>query len=133
MNYKRLSSQNHPIDISFQTVKTVYSSNNTPKIEILKIKDNGLCLTMEDDIQFLESQHETYHEVFAHTPCRYSEKIEDILILGGGDGGVATEILKYPSVQTITIVDLSKDVVDLCLKYFPEISNGLLDSRTEII
>lgn len=133
MNYKRLSSQNHSIDISFQAIKTVYSSDSNPKIEVLKIKDNGLCLTMEEDIQFLESQHETYHEPFTHTPCRYVQKIEDVLILGGGDGGVATEILKYPSVKNVTVVDLSKDVVDLCLKYFPKISSGLLDTRTEII
>jgi len=133
MKHRRFSSQNHPIDISFQTVKTIHTTDGSPKIEIIKIKDHGLCLTMEDDIQFLESQHETYHEVFTHTPCRYTNQIEDILILGGGDGGVATEILKYPSVKKVTIVDLSKEVVDLSIKYFPKISRGLQDPKTEII
>lgn len=132
MQHRRISSINHPIDISFQTLNTIYESKSEPKIEIIKIKDNGLALVIQDDIQFLESQHHHYHEVMAHTPCRYNEDVKDVLILGGGDGGICTEILKYPSVNNVTVVDISKEVVDLCIEYFPNISKGLLDPKTKI-
>lgn len=133
MKHQRLSSLNHAIDISFQTLKTLETVDGPPKIEIIKIKDNGLCMVIEDDIQFLESHHESYHEVITHTPCKYIDNFKSILILGGGDGGIATELVKYPSVEEITIIDLSKDVVDLSKKYFPGISFGLLDPRVNII
>lgn len=133
MQHRRMSSLNHPIDISFQTIKTVYENNSRPKIEVIKIKDNGLALVIEDDIQFLESQHFHYHEVITHTPFRYNPLAKDILILGGGDGGIATEALKYDSVESVTVVDISKEVVEVCIKYFPEISKGLLSAKTNVI
>ena len=133
MQHKRISSLNHPIDISFQTIKTVYSNDKSPKIEVIKIKDNGSALVIEDDIQFLESQHHHYHEAITHTPCRYIDSPGNALVLGGGDGGIATELIKYKSIKDITVVDISKEVVDVCKEYFPEISKGLTNKKTKTV
>ena len=42
-----------------------------------------------------------------------------ILIIGGGDGGVAKELIKYPFVEKIDVVETDKMFVDVCRKFFP--------------
>ena len=47
----------------------------------------------------------------------------------GGDGGVAKELIKYPSVEHIDVVETDKMFVDVCRRFFPEVACGLEDER----
>ena len=58
-----------------------------------------------------------------------SKKAKKILIIGGGDGAVAEEVLKYHHVKSIDLVDIDKEVVDLSKKYFKKINNNSLVNK----
>jgi spermidine synthase len=64
-------------------------------------------------LQFSSSDEYRYHEALIHPGLSRVNNPKDILVLGGGDGLAAREILKYPSVQSIDLVDLDKAVTDL--------------------
>jgi len=49
---------------------------------------------------------------------------ENVLIIGGGDGGILREIIKYNSIKNITMVEIDKMVIDLCIKYLPKLNNN---------
>ena len=58
-----------------------------------------------------------------------TKKAKKILIIGGGDGAVAEEVLKYNYVRKIDLVDIDKEVVDLSKKYFKKINNNSLVNK----
>ena len=58
-----------------------------------------------------------------------SKKAKKILIIGGGDGAVAEEVLKYNHIKSIDLVDIDKEVVDLSKKYFKKINNNSLNNN----
>ncbi len=77
-----------------------------------------------------------YHEPLVHPLLRLHPNPKDILILGGGDGCAAREVLKYESVQNITVVDLDPDMTRLAIEHpiLSEINqNALEDEKVTII
>jgi spermidine synthase len=52
---------------------------------------------------------------------------QDVLIIGGGDGGMLEEALKHPTVERATMVEIDPSVVDMCRQHLPSISNGTFD------
>ena len=54
-----------------------------------------------------------YHEPLVHPVMRLSQNPQDVLVMGGGDGGAVREILKYEQVETITLVDLDPEMTKL--------------------
>lgn len=57
-------------------------------------------------LQFNEADEHIYHENLVHPAMHLAERREKILILGGGDGLALREVLKYPEVRAVTLVDL---------------------------
>ena len=68
--------------------------------------------------QFSTYDEERYHEPLVHPAMQLAGAREHILILGGGDGLAAREVLKYSDVRSITLVDLDPVMTDLA-KYHP--------------
>ena len=54
-----------------------------------------------------------YHEPLVHPVMRLSQNPQDVLVMGGGDGGAVREILKYEQVENITLVDLDPEMTKL--------------------
>ncbi|WP_194768741.1 polyamine aminopropyltransferase [Tamlana sp. I1] len=85
------------------------------KIIVTKWKDN-YWLYLNDNLQFSTFDEPLYHEVLVHPVMQILQKPRNILILGGGDGCAARELLKYNNVQKITLVDLDKKLTDLFIQ-----------------
>lgn len=54
-----------------------------------------------------------YHEPMVHTALGLTKKKQHILILGGGDGCIIRELLQYNHIETITLVDLDKEMIEV--------------------
>lgn len=81
-------------------------------VVLTKFSDD-LRLYINGNIQFSSSDEYRYHEALVHVPMSLIDKKENILILGGGDGLAAREILKYSDVKKITLVDLDSEITKL--------------------
>ena len=68
-----------------------------------------------------------YHEALVHPAAIAHPSPARVLILGGGDGGAAEEVLKHPSVQQVTLVDLDPVVVEVARRELQGIHRGALD------
>ncbi|MDY2738072.1 polyamine aminopropyltransferase [Intestinibacter sp.] len=94
--------------------KVIYSKQTEyQRIVMTKYKDD-VRLFLDGNIQFGSRDEYRYHEALVHIPISLAKNKENILILGGGDGLAAREVLKYDEVKNITLVDLDKDMVELC-------------------
>ena len=80
-----------------------------------------------------EKSEKCYHECLIHPALSCSTQIDNILIIGGGDGGSARECLKYKEVRSIDLVEIDLRVIELSKKYLPTIGgNAWSDSRLHL-
>ena len=78
-----------------------------------KHKDD-LRLFLDGNLQFSSNDEYRYHEALVHVPMLYARNHKRVLILGGGDGLAVREVLKYTDVEEIVLVDIDKEMTDLC-------------------
>lgn len=97
---------------------------------------NDIRLFLNGHIQFSSIDEARYHESLVIPSMEAAPKPQEILILGGGDGLAAREVLKYSGVRRIVLVDIDPVVTELC-RTRPEIvalnNNSLNSSKVEII
>lgn len=81
------------------------------------------------DGHFMTSERDEffYHENLVHVAAVTHPQPERALIVGGGDGGSAEELLKHPSVKSVTLAEIDLAVVDISRKYLRDVHRGALD------
>lgn len=82
------------------------------KITITRSED-GYWLFINGNQQLSSIDEVMYHEPLVHPVMSLSQNPVNVLVMGGGDGGAVREILKYPTVEDITLVDLDPAMTDL--------------------
>jgi len=87
----------------------------------------GNFLTLDGVVQLTEADEFIYHEMMTHPLLLSLNSPKKILVIGGGDGGILREALKYPSIETIDFVEIDQSVIDLSREFFPKVSNGSFD------
>ncbi|MFP4403995.1 polyamine aminopropyltransferase [Rhodosalinus sp.] len=103
----------------------------------LKVFENatfGRVLTLDDVVQVTEADNFIYHEMLTHVPILAHGAARRVLIVGGGDGGMAREALRHASVERVTMVEIDAGVVEFSKEYLPAISAGAFDDpRLELV
>lgn len=116
--------------------QVIYSKQSEyQKIVLTKHKDD-LRMYLNGNIQFSSNDEYRYHEALIHPAMSLVKNRGEILILGGGDGLAAREILKYPDVKHITLVDLDPEVIKISKTnhLIKALNEGSLDNeKVEII
>jgi spermidine synthase len=94
----------------------------------------GRVLALDGVVQTTERDEFIYHEMLAHVPLFSHPAPRDVLIIGGGDGGLLRETLKHPDVERVVQVEIDRAVIDLCAEYLPNHSQGAFaDARADIV
>uniref|UniRef100_H2YMD8 Spermidine synthase n=1 Tax=Ciona savignyi TaxID=51511 RepID=H2YMD8_CIOSA len=96
---------------------------------VFKSKTYGNVLVLDGVIQCTERDEFSYQEMAAHLPLFSHPNPQNVLVIGGGDGGVIREILKHPSVESVTQCEIDQVVIDVCRKFLPSMSKSMDDSR----
>jgi len=94
----------------------------------------GKVLFLDRKIQSAQVDEYIYHESLVHPAMMTHPKPQRILVLGGGEGATLREIYRYSTVESITMVDIDEDLVEICKKHLPEWSEGAYeDKRTRLV
>ncbi len=103
----------------------------------LRVFENPRCgrvLTLDGVIQLTEADEFIYHEMLAHVPLLAHGEARRVLIIGGGDGGMAREVLRHASVEHVTMVEIDAGVVEFAKEYLPGVSAGAFnDPRLDLV
>lgn len=97
-------------------------------VVVFKNKQFGNVLTLDGRIQATEFDEFSYQEMITHLPLHCHPNPEKVLIIGGGDGGVARECDKHPLVKTIVQCEIDEEVPRMARLYLPAMAKGL-DSK----
>ncbi len=93
----------------------------------------GRVLALDGVVQTTEADEHIYHEMLAHVPILAHGRAEEVLIVGGGDGGMLREVLKHGGVAA-TLVEIDPGVIALCREHLPGLSRGAFDDkRAEVV
>lgn len=94
----------------------------------------GRALALDGVVQTTEKDEAAYHEMIVQVPVLAHGRVRRALVIGGGDGGALRELLKHPEIEKVTLVELDRQVVELCREHLPALSAGAFDDpRAEIL
>src|ERR1700692_2692204 len=80
----------------------------------------GKMLMLDGATQITRKDDLIYQEMMAHVPIFAHGSARDVLIIGGGDCGIAEEVLKHKAVRRLTQVEIAAKVVEFAKEHFPE-------------
>ncbi len=86
-------------------------------IEVYKSKDLGNILVLDGNAMMSQKDEFIYHEMLAHVPICTHKEPSKVLIIGGGDGGTAREVLRHRDIE-VDLVEIDKEVIEVSKKYF---------------
>ena len=114
---------------------TVYSGKTSfQSAEIIDTKSFGKCLVLDGKLQSAEMDEFVYHEALVHPAMIVHPHPETVFIAGGGEGATLREVLRYTSVRKAVMVDIDREAVDVCRRFFPSMHQGAFDDeRTELL
>lgn len=97
--------------------RVIYSKQTKYQKLVLTQSNEDYWLFINGNQQLSTVDEIMYHEPLVHPLLKLYPKAKDILILGGGDGCAAREILKYDGVEKITLVDLDPEMTALATEH----------------
>lgn len=78
---------------------------------------HGVCVVLDGDIQSCESDEAIYHEALVHPALLLHPAPRQVLIMGGGEGATAREVLRHRCVERVVMVDIDQEFISLCQRY----------------
>ncbi|WP_243293002.1 polyamine aminopropyltransferase [Bacillus sp. FJAT-47783] len=122
------------LKISYRIKDVIYAEKSRfQHVMVLDSYDFGRMLVLDGVVQTTSIDGHIYNEMISHVPLSIHPNPEKVLIIGGGDCGVAREVCKYPNVKEIDMVEIDELVVKACKEHLPEVSGNLNDPRVNFL
>ena len=119
--------------ITSRIVRTLHREETKYQtVDVIETRQFGRMLLLDGMVMTTDKDEFVYHEMIAHVAMNTHPEPKDVLVIGGGDGGAIREVLKYPSVETATLVEIDERVIEVAKTYFPAIAGALDDPRVRI-
>lgn len=113
--------------------RTLFSGKSAfQQVDIIETPQWGKVLLLDGMFMTSERDEFYYHELITHPAMTTARQIERVLVIGGGDGGTVREVLRYPQVQQVTMVEIDGLVVDACRQHLPTIGRAWDDPRLDV-
>jgi spermidine synthase len=121
------------VKLSIRIERQLFSAQSEyQRIDVLDSREFGKILVADGDLMLTEMDEFIYHEMISHVPMAVHPDVRQVLVIGGGDGGVVRELVKYEGIRQIDVVEVDPLLVEVCRKYFPQMACSLNDPRVEI-
>lgn len=91
-------------------------------VDVVHTKAYGRMLLLDELIMLTETDEFVYHEMISHVPVCFHKNPKHVVVIGGGDGGTARELLRHSSIESIVVCEIDGLVVDVCREFFPEMT-----------
>ena len=125
--------QTDNVKLNIRLDKQLFSAiSEYQRIDVFQSPAFGRFVALDGDVIFSEADEFIYNEMVTHVPMAVHPHVKKVLIIGGGDGGVAREYTAYPEIEEIDVVEPDEQFVEVCREYFPEAAKGFEDPRVQV-
>lgn len=125
--------ENDLISLYLSELELVEECSSKQKIQLYCHKQLGKVLIINDEIQHIENYQVFYHELLVHLPIAFIPIVKDVLIIGGGSLFAAHEVLKYPTIKSVTLCDYDHNVLDIMERHYQHAKEVRTDIRFKYI
>jgi spermidine synthase len=121
-NHEYWYAEIHAKGVKFSLEAEVLHQEQTPyqKLMIMRNETFGVFLTLDGYVQLTEGDEFIYHDMICHPAFAVNPDIKRVLIIGGGDGGTAREVARYPHVERIDMVEIDEAICRIACEYLPQ-------------
>ena len=125
--------QTEHVKVSVKVEKQLFGEQTDyQRIDVFESKEFGRFISSDGSIVFSEKDEFIYDEMIVHVPMAVHPHVRKVLVIGGGDGGVARELSYYDEIEEIDVVEPDQVFVEVCKKFFPDNACGLEDPRVKV-
>lgn len=111
--------QTDHVKVSVKVEKQLFGEQTDfQRIDVFESREFGRFLSSDGSIVFSEKDEFIYDEMIVHVPMAVHPHVKKVLVIGGGDGGVARELSYYEEIEQIDVVESDRTFVDVCRKFF---------------
>ncbi|MCG2864178.1 MAG: polyamine aminopropyltransferase [Vulcanisaeta sp.] len=120
---------NTPFSWHVRAIRRVLYSGVTKyqRVAVVEFEDLGKALILDGKVQSSLYDEFIYHESLVHPVMITHPNPKKVLILGGGEGATAREVLRHRGVREVVMVDIDEEVIRVVKEYLPEMSQGAFD------
>lgn len=129
-------SENHNdiVEYKYSIKEKLFSRQSEfQKVEVYDTVGFGKMLLNDDLVMVTERDEFSYHDMIAHIPLFTHPNPKRVLIIGGGDGGTAREVLRHENVEEVVMVEIDGAVVEACKEFIPQTAGALDNPRLELL
>lgn len=121
------------VKVSVKVEKQLFGAQTDfQRLDVFESEEFGRFISSDGSIVFSEKDEFTYDEMIVHVPMAVHPHVEKVLVIGGGDGGVARELSYYDEIKQIDVVEPDETFVEVCKEFFPDNACGLDDPRVTV-
>jgi spermidine synthase len=126
--------ENNGFKASYKIKEILHTTQSQfQEISILESEMFGKILVLDGIVQTTSLDGHIYNEMISHVPICAHHKPKNVLVIGGGDLGVANELSKYPFIENIDLVEIDALVVESCKTHLKEIAGETTDPRVQAL
>ncbi len=115
---------------SYRLKRMIYDGRTAfQKVMIAETLNYGLILALDGALQSAQDDEALYHEMLVHPAMLAHPEPKDVLIIGGGEGATLREVLAYNTVRSAVMVDIDRELVELCREHLSAWHRGAFDDR----
>jgi spermidine synthase len=121
--------------MTYQVERVLYEMRTDHQhLVLFENKHFGKMLMLDGATQITSRDEFIYQEMMSHVPIFAHGKAKEVLIIGGGDCGIAEEVLKHKSVTRLTQVEIDASVIEFSKEHYPEFTTPVFaDKRFESV
>jgi spermidine synthase len=116
--------------MTFEVERVLYETQTEHQhLVLFQHRFFGKVLMLDGATQVTTKDEFVYHEMMTHVPIFAHGRAKEVLIVGGGDCGIAEEVLKHNTVERLTQVEIDASVVEFSKEHFPEFTKPVLGNK----
>lgn len=117
----------------YRLKKTLMSQKSEfQQVDVIETAAHGKMLMNDGLVMVTERDEFIYHDMISHVPLFVHPDPQKVLIIGGGDGGTAREVLRHKNIVKCVMVEIDKVVVDACREHIPLTASVLSNPKLEL-